>query len=246
MKNSVNVGDVFQSNNYGKFRVIEVKNYDNVFIKFEATGFECKATKAQINRGSVKDRLVPSVEGVGFIGDGPHPTSIGGATKEYTTWQDMLARCYDKKVHAKQPTYIGCKVDPQWHNFQEFAEWCQWQKGFEKEWRLDKDLLYPTNKIYSPETCVFLPNEINASLNFKRTGNYCGVSYHKLTNKFVSQVRCGDENKHLGLFEDEFSAYVVYKSAKEEYIKVLADKYKIDLDSRAYEALMVWEVVQRV
>ena len=75
----------------------------------------------------------------------------------------MLRRCYDEKLHKKYPTYIDCKVCEEWLNFQNFAKW-YYNNYYEIENEkicLDKDILHKGNKIYSPDNCVFVPNNIN-------------------------------------------------------------------------------------
>ena len=55
----------------------------------------------------VKDKLTPTVLGVGFVGEGRFRITINGKiTSEYAVWQNMLARCYSSKYHLKNPTYI--------------------------------------------------------------------------------------------------------------------------------------------
>ena len=106
---------------------------------------------------------------------------------------------------------------------------------------MDKDILVKGNKIYSEDTCCFVPREIN-SLFVKRKksrGNFAlGVDYKKSVKKF--RARCG--NKHLGLFNTELEAFYAYKQAKETYIKEVANKWKDQIDPRVYNALMKYEV----
>lgn len=47
---------------------------------------------------------------------------------------------------------------------------------------------------------------------------------------------------HLGYFDTPEEAFYAYKPVKEAYIKALAEKWKDQIDTRAYEALMNWTI----
>ena len=65
-----------------------------------------------------------TVLGVGYVGVGKYkPTLKGKITKQYSTWRNMLARCYDVEIHKERETYEKCVVCDEWLNFQNFAEW---------------------------------------------------------------------------------------------------------------------------
>lgn len=87
-------------------------------------------------------------------------------TRARVYYDSMLTRCRKGGDYQKRfPTYLACSHN--FKDFQEFAEWCQSQKGYAnlddlgKLWTLDKDILVPGNKIYSKDTCVFVPEYIN-------------------------------------------------------------------------------------
>lgn len=81
----------------------------------------------KIMRNEVKDLCKPTTFGVGYLGYGRYKSrdKSGGEdrTKVYRTWKGMLERCYSEKYLSKKPTYKGCSVDEDWHNFQNFASW---------------------------------------------------------------------------------------------------------------------------
>lgn len=77
----------------------------------------------------------------------------------YDKWQSMLTRCYSLKYHKQYPTYIGCSVCPEWRYFSKFRLWMSTQNW--KGMALDKDLLVKGNRVYSPDTCCFIPQAIN-------------------------------------------------------------------------------------
>ena len=245
------VGKVFKSLNSGDFKIVKYNNTANVEIRFLNTGFETKVRLGSIRNGRVKDPCVPSVYGVGVLGN-KHPITINGVlTKEYELWQSMLRRCYSDSSKKKCPTYEGCEVSAKFKSFEYFYEWCNKQIGFynqgnENPFHLDKDLLIKGNKVYSEDSCVFIPSEINLLLT-KRTasrGEYLiGVSWHKTKKAFVARV---NKNKGkpewLGLFKTEIEAFNTYKTAKEAFIKEQANKWKSEIDPRAYKALMNYTV----
>ena len=101
------------------------------------------------------------------------------------------------------------------------------------------------NKIYSLGTCCFVPPEINGCFTLRslnRGDLPIGVSYHKQTGRFVSRMRRGNKDIHIGIYSTPNEAFINYKKEKESYLKVLADKWKADIDDRAYKALINYKV----
>lgn len=146
---------VYKSKRCGLYKVLRDIDSRKVLIKFLLTGYECEAWKLHAKNGSVKDKLYPSVYGVGFIGEGDHKPSVNGKnTKCYISWSRMLERCYSAKLHKKYPTYSDCVVCEEWHSFQNFASW--YKDNYVKGCHLDKDIKIKGNKVYSPKTCSFV------------------------------------------------------------------------------------------
>ena len=247
IKNSIGTDTVYQSKNSGCFTITSYLDSYNIGVKFVNTSYEMVTHLGSIKSGNVKDPYSPSVYGVGVVGT-KYPTMINGRnTKEYGLWQNMLTRCYNDTYKNKQPTYIGCEVSNNFKSYEYFYEWGNRQIGFNVEgWHLDKDLLVKGNKVYSEYSCVFLPNEINLLLvkcTASRGEYLIGVYWSKTANAFKATVRKnkGGQN-HLGYFNTELEAYNAYKIAKEAFVKEQANKFKSQIDPRAYEALMKYEV----
>ena len=241
------VGKILKSKNFGEFKVLKCNDSKNVEIQFLNTGYETTAQLVQVKSGNVKDTYLPSVYGIGVLGT-KYPSKINGVlTKEYVLWCSMLKRCYSTILKKKYPTYEGCEVSDNFKSYEYFYEWCNEQIGFNNEgWHLDKDLLIRGNKVYSENTCVFIPKEINSML-IKCTasrGKYLiGVCWSNSNKAFVAQVNKNKgKQRYLGLFKTEIEAFNAYKQAKENFIKEQADKWKSQIDDRAYEALMNYQV----
>lgn len=185
------------------------------------------------------------IAGVGVCDKGVFSSRSGKKQSPgYITWKHMIERCYDPKYLAQYPTYKGCEVSEDFKSFQKFMAWATTQKGYgDSKVALDKDLLFKGNKMYSGETCVFIPREINVLLtkaNAVRGGCPIGVSVNR--GKYMATLCYFGKNKNLGRFETPSEAFNVYKAAKEAHIKILAEKYKEVLDSRAYVALQSYLV----
>ena len=245
VKNSVGV--VCKSKSFGDFKIVEYKGYNNIVVEFLETGYQKLCQNKEIKTGAVKDKLLPNVLGVGIVGDKYDCKINGKHVKEYQLWKDMLKRCYGEKRHLRHPTYKDCEVSDNFKSYEYFYEWCNKQIGFGNEyWQLDKDLLAKGNKVYSENTCVFIPKEINLVL-VKRTAlrgeHLIGVHWCNTNKAFVATVSKGKgKREHLGLFNTELEAFHAYKQAKECHIKEVANKWKSQIDPRAYNALMNYEV----
>ena len=221
-------------------------NDSNVHIKFLNTGYETVTLNSCILSGEIRDRYFPSVHGVGIVGEESSRDSNGNKLKEYFLWNHMLTRCYGKKAKLKLPSYEDCTASTNFKYFPYFKDWCSKQIGFGNEgWQLDKDILVKGNKIYSEDTCCFVPAEINSVfIKCDRSrGEYpLGVNYHKATRKFVAQISYRKIKTHLGLYDTAEDAFKAYKKSKEKLIKSLADKYMDVLDPRVYKAMVEYEV----
>ena len=166
----------------------------------------------------------------------------------YSTWHSIHRRCYSQVYQKTKPTYVGCVVDADWHKLSVFDKW--FQVNFVEGWQLDKDLLQVSSKVYSEDSCCFLPPELNTLIveKAKEDGLPPGVSYKAKNSKFVaqlSQYKAGVRaSGHLCLHEDPEVCFQVYKEAKERKIKELATAYKSTLTARAHEALLNFEVLR--
>ena len=165
----------------------------------------------------------------------------------------MLQRCYDPYYINKEVSYIDCYVEEYFHNFQNFAKWHE-ENYYEcngEVMQLDKDILVKGNKIYSRETCIFVPQRIN-NLFTKRQNcrgkHPIGVSWIERDKVFSSGCCIYDaklkkkKRKWLGNFDNEIEAFICYKNFKENYIKEVADEYKESIPIKLYEALYKYEV----
>ena len=241
------VGKICKSKSSGDFKVLKYNNAKDVEIQFLKTGFETVTRFDHIKSGYVKDLHLPSVHGVGILGT-KYPSEVNGVkTKEYVLWAGMLRRCYSDTFKKKQPTYEGCKCSENFKSYEYFYEWCNKQIGFAVEgFELDKDLLTKGNKVYSESTCVFIPAEVNTLLikcTTSRGEHLIGVYWSKTNKAFVAKVNKNKgKREHLGLFKTEIEAFNAYKIAKEDFIKEQANKWKSQIDERAYNALMSYEV----
>lgn len=139
-------------------------------------------------------------------------------TRSSTLWQNMLARC---KIPDRSTNLFS--------DYQQFAEWCQTQHGYmEKElngnfWALDKDILIPGNKNYSPELCCFIPTRLNTVLSIagyktKPSKLPMGVSKGKKDGIFRASIRIEGANKFLGYYETAIEAHQSWQRAKLEIL----------------------------
>lgn len=237
-KQSVFVGDVFQTKNYGTIEVMEYVDSLNCTVKFkDGTSVNCQPHDAK--RGSVKNPMAPRVRGVGFLGVGSARTKIGDITqKDYTVWYSMLDRCYGK-VTAKNLSYGGVVVCDEWHNFQNFSFWYKSQMGaYKDDWHLDKDLLFKGCREYRPSTTRLVPKEVNAFLILRQADRGAwpiGVVLHN--GKFYSQISSSSVQKIIGVYATPQEAFMAYKVAKEYEAQRLAEKYKGEVCEDVYSAL---------
>ena len=180
------------------------------------------------------------IYGVGVF-DSLRPIS---GNKPYKLWSGMIERCYSERWHKKRPTYSNCSVCKEWLLFSNFEKWFNDPtNGYIMGYQLDKDILVKGNKVYSPETCCFVPSEINNlfTKRDKSRGNLpIGVSFDKESKKYRVT---GQEMPHKK-FDTKIEAFNFYKEHKEQRIKKIAENfYKKGLITRkVYNSLLNYKV----
>ena len=157
--------------------------------------------------------------------------------KYYTAWTNMLRRCYSKKYLESYPTYIGTSVCSEWLSATAFKKWMEKQ-----DWQgkcLDKDIIVPRSKLYSPETCAFVLQATNNFVTARDAsrGDYpTGVTLYKPTGRYLA--RCGNpfsgKNENLGYFSTPEEAHEAWRKRKDDLAQRVAAK---ESDPRVVEAL---------
>jgi len=243
--NRINFGDVFETNEGGLVSVVEYQSWDKIKVRHnDEHGHISTVRSDQLRDGRIKNPYKPSVYETGFIGSGVHMVSRKSIhSPAYHTWRGMFVRCYSEKFHKKQPTYLGCRVEEKWHNFQVFAEWFFSNKNSQNsDFALDKDLRIGGNKIYSQETCSFVPQEINSLLTNRlaKRGIYPqGVSADG--KRFTAQLQVDGETIFLGNYATPADAHLIYKEAKQKNVRRMAEKWSEHLHPEVYQYLSTWK-----
>jgi len=190
------------------------------------------------------DYVVEVRKTTGYV-EGKQKRKLVWGCHYYQTWKNMLNRCYSEKWYIKNPTYIGCYVCDEWKRFSNFKRWME-QQNWEGN-QLDKDLLFPNNKFYSPDTCVFVSKRVNTFLTERGTsrgqypiGVHCMKKKKNRVNEYnkpyIAKVNDGTgTQKHLGCFATPEEAHQAWLTAKLEQAKILAAE---QTDPRVAKALI--------
>lgn len=168
-------------------------------------------------------------------------------TKACSLWENIRVRCQILSELERFEKYKVVGVVEEWKDFQVFAEWFEVVSSgpyYKEGWELDKDLLSdPDNKLYGPNTCVFIPQELNRAMQEGKKRNLdlpIGVS-QRTNATLETRYSCGDETFYVRATFDNNEvdkAAALYKEAKQKYLNHLCDKYKDNLDPRVIEKLL--------
>lgn len=242
------VGETNINTNGSLMTIIEYNNANDIVVEFK-DGYKIKTFYSKFKDGEIRYPYDKTVFKVGYIGIGNYKTKIKKEqTIQYKYWFSMLQRCYDEKYKISRSTYEDKYVCEEWHNFQNFAKWFD-ENYYEvdgQKMQLDKDILFKGNKVYSPDTCVFVPQRINTlfTKSDKARGEYpIGVSYKNETNRYRANYSMYDKQtnkkkqKHIGYYNTPEEAFYKYKEFKENYIKEVANEYKDKIPQKLYEAM---------
>lgn len=238
------IGTIGKNNKGTYMKIVAVRSSMDFDVEFldEHHYVRKHCTSANWKKGSIKNPFDKTIFNIGYLGVGEYKAKENGKpTLPYSIWLHMIERCYAEHKQDEHPAYYGisecCK---EWLNYQVFAEWYM-NNRYEIDERLDldKDIMFPGNKIYSPYHCLLVPHRIN--LMFTNKKNNRGLPngiYHE-----VSGYSSRYNTEELGIYSTLESAYDVYAKRKKEEIIKVANKYKEIIPDEVYQALLNYEVL---
>ena len=153
--------------------------------------------------------------------------SVSGKTKAcpvYVAWSGMLQRGYSEKYKALHPSYIGVTVCDEWLIFSNFSRW--YANNYVNGYDLDKDIKLKGSKLYSPNTCLYVPQEINKLFtDHKAARGALPLGVSAKGNRYRARVNREGVSVALGSFSTPQAAHEAYKVGKNESIMMASAKY---------------------
>lgn len=224
-------------------KIIKCIDGTNIVVKFQDEfGYEKPTTYSNFKRGQVRNPYDKTVMDMAYLGVGKYITKDENNknSREYMCWKHMIERCYVEKHSDKHKSYFGiCSICDEWLNFQNFARWYEENKyDVDERLHLDKDILIPGNKLYSPKTCLLVPQRINMLFMNMPNKNGLPNGIRKCKNGYSATYN----HEELGTYNTLEKAYSAYANKKEEVIREIANQYKDIIPTKVYNALLNYKV----
>ena len=225
--NRIDYNKIYHSNNYGDFIFLkEIEPYEYISsngilqkerraeIKFLQTNTITNVHVRDALRGAIKDPYYPKIHGVACVGN---TYTNGDHRFLYYKWKSMIDRVYGKLTN-KSRFYTNCSVDPRWLCFEEFLKYAPYLPGYQDminnpgvQYSLDKDILQQgvEFKVYSPETCMWIPTKDNilqaiVDNKYKKSSQYYGIVVDRGAYKVQPTVRT--PYGPVGMYNNEIAA----------------------------------------
>lgn len=224
-------------------KIIRYRVAGDMAIEFQDKHkFIVNTTYSNFIKGQIKNPYDKSIYGVGYLGIGKYEAhdENGINTKPYDTWTNMIERCYSEKTRHKHMAYIDCTVCEEWLNYQTFAKWYE-ENYYEittERMHIDKDILMKDNKVYSPSTCMFVPQRIN--MIFMKKNREVDADLPTGIRRCVGGYQTTYNGEYIGIFKELNKALEVYNVEKQLHINEVAEEYKDIISPKLYYALLNW------
>lgn len=243
INSDLRLGQTKENNSGSPMKIIRYVNAANVIVEFQDDHKFTKMTTYQnFERGTIINPWHPTVYNNGFLGEGKYMAKVNNAsTKKYSIWSSILSRCYNEKERHKYSAYIDCIVCDEWLNFQTFAKWFDdnyYDVDDGKRMHIDKDILIKGNKVYSPDTCIFVPQRFN--MLFIKQNREVDTDLPNGIRRCVGGYRAEYNTKSLGVFKNLEDAINRYLTEKRIHIKQLVEEYGVKLPTNVQNALLNW------
>lgn len=226
-------------------KIVEYTNTENIVVEFQDEHkFRKKSTYSNFKNGGIKNPYDKTIFGIACLGDGKYGSwkNSRNSRDTYLNWVAMLQRCY-VDMNGKYPAYYGiCTVCDEWLNYQNFAEWYENHYYYIHNERIhvDKDIKFKDNKIYSPNTCILVPQKINEIFH-KNTRKTIDADLPETIKRCSKGFQVSFRGKSLGVYNTVEECLEKYNKKKQEYIKELVDNYGDNMPNDVKEILLNWK-----
>jgi hypothetical protein len=179
--------------------------------------------------------------GKGYIGEGKYSYQNDNKVNTvYDIWKNMLRRCYSDRLRWKYPAYEDSEMIDEWLNLQNFCEWyfdSYYDVGDGSRMHIDKDILFKNNKLYSPETCLIVPQRMNMIFMTKSRKDDLpnGIS-HNTSGTYASYYN----GKRFGTYKTLDEAVEEHNKQKRIHIRQVVEEYGNKLPQKVINALLNW------
>ena len=138
-------------------KIVEYNSCKDVVVEFQDKyKYHKNASYGNFKIGKISNPYYKTIFNRGYLGT----DDVKYTDMSYIVWCSMFKRCYS---NYNEISYNGCEVCEEWYNYVNFKRW--FDKNYyeipNENMQLDKDILIKDNKIYSPKTCIFVPQRIN-------------------------------------------------------------------------------------
>lgn len=164
--------------------------------------------------------------------------------KAYGVWYHILRKVKNDPDNNK--------ICEEWKDYNNFLEW--YDKNYYsvdgEKMELVKDFFDKENKLYSPDTCIFVPYRIIRLLQGSKANSNTklptGVGKKKNSDTYYSTcaiIKNGKKTtiRHSG-FNTPKEAYKQYVKDRKKYIKDVSEAYRYDIPEKLYYAIIDWEI----
>ena len=224
----LDLNKIWMSNNYGPFKITQILDKppytrQKVIIEFINTKFQKEVLLSNAYKGNVKDDSILALNSVSHFTSNQLDILIEHKLRE--TIHCVITRCTNPH-HKEYNNYgaIGVKVCDRWMDSSNFIHDAKFLPQYEKFYKnpymyeLDKDYLQfniaKSNRIYSPETCMWLYVRDNINLkiiensqNANLSSQYYGVC--KIKDKWYMSITCNTYKIDM-YFNNEIAAANAY------------------------------------
>lgn len=240
------IGEI-RNNNFGTpMKIISARNKSDIDIQFldDDRYIKKHCSYHLFKKGEIKNPYDRKIAGIGYIGVGKYKSYLPEEhhVHAYQIWRMLIVRCYEEKFKETYPTYFEeCIVCDEWKNYQNFARWYEENEySVAERLHIDKDILIPGNKLYSTDTCILLPQKINAMIiNVPNRDGLPNGVLKADSGKYYSSYG----TKHLGVYNTIEEAFEIHAREKEQAIKNIAEEYKNIIPNKVYKALMGYRCI---
>lgn len=236
------IGKETISNKGDLSKIIQYDNSKNIVVEFQDEyKYKIKTTYHKFKIGELNNPYNKKYYGIGMVGE-TNTFVEGKSKKSFVVWSSMFQRCYGNNKDIKKLSYKDCEVCDEWKIYKNFEKWYDEHYYYCKDnLELDKDILIKDNKIYSPNTCLIIPQRINnLFINATSKGKGIGFTIRKDLKTKPFSAKCNNNGKliYLGYYKTKEEAECAYKRYKFKLIKTRIEEYKEYLPKYLYEILI--------